>query len=75
MPLALLVAVLHLQDDKDDLNTPFGDSESDYVVAIKLADELDSLLPKEDGPATAGPWISVIQILLPILFDLLKDEK
>jgi len=39
------------------------------------ADELEAFLPEDEGAYTAVPWFSVIQILLPILLDLLKDEK
>ena len=50
---------------------PFG--------ALDAADKPEALVPQNDtlaqGPATAVPWISIIQILLPILLDLLKEEK
>ena len=42
------------------------------------ADRLESLIPKDDnlaqGPATSLPWLAILQILLPILLDLLKEE-
>lgn len=50
---------------------PFG--------ALEAADKLEALVPQNDtlaqGPATAVPWLAIIQILLPILLDLLKEEK
>ncbi len=50
---------------------PFG--------ALEAADKLEALVPQNDtlakGPAQAVPWLSIIQILLPILLDLLKEEK
>lgn len=50
---------------------PFGQAEA--------ADKLEALVPQNDtlaqGPATAVPWLAIIQILLPILLDLLKEEK
>ena len=43
------------------------------------ADELEALLapynPYEGGRMNGVPWLAVIRILLPILLDLLKDEK
>lgn len=50
------------------------------IGAANAADQLEALLPQNDvlaqqGPATAVPWLSIIQILLPILLDLLKDQK
>lgn len=39
------------------------------------ADELEALLPEDEETYTAVPWLSVVQILLPILLNLLKDEK
>ena len=49
------------------------------IGAANAADQLESLLPQNDvlaqGPATAVPWLAIIQILLPILLDLLKDQK
>ena len=50
---------------------PFG--------ALDAADKLEALIPQNDTlakePAQAVPWLSIIQILLPILLDLLKEEK
>lgn len=50
---------------------PFGQEEA--------ADKLEALIPQNDvlaqGPSQAVPWLSIIQILLPILLDLLKEEK
>jgi len=39
------------------------------------ADELESLLPEDEESYTSVPWYSIVQVLLPILLDLLKDEK
>lgn len=49
------------------------------IGASNAADQLEALIPQNDtlakGPVTAFPWMAVIQILLPLLLDLLKDEK
>ena len=51
---------------------PFGQAEA--------ADKLEALVPQNDTlaqepVAQAVPWLAIIQILLPILLDLLKEEK
>ena len=56
------------------------DSPLGPIGANDAADQLEALLPQNDvlaqqGPATAVPWLAIIQILLPILLDLLKDQK
>ncbi len=53
---------------------PFGAAE-----ASAAADKLEALIPQSDalaqGPEQAFPWLSLVQILLPLLLDLLKENK
>lgn len=44
-------------------------------TVASAADELEALLPENEETYTAVPWLSIVQILLPILLNLLKDEK
>ena len=53
---------------------PFGQAEAaDKLEAITVPFIVTTTLAQ--GPATAVPWLAIIQILLPILLDLLKEEK
>ena len=49
------------------------------IGASSGADQLEALLPKDSnlaqGPVTAVPWLAIIQILIPILLDLLKEKR
>jgi hypothetical protein len=62
----------NMMDDSDEVSDELMGS-----VAVRTADELESLIPEEDNPElmSAFPVLAIIRILLPILISVMADKK